>query len=193
MKTSFYSEEELNDIGFRSYGQNIFISRKSSIYQPEAISLGNHVRIDDFCVLVGGSGITIGNYIHIGCFSAIYGGAEVIMEDFSGLSAHVTIYSESDDYSGDSLTNPMLPKKYKPKYQRGQVIIKKHVIIGANTTILPGVILHEGVAVGAHSLVTNNCKAWSIYFGCPAKWLKQRSQRLLEYEQEFLKGFSHDE
>ena len=28
---SFYSEEELKEIGFRSYGKNVYISRKCSI------------------------------------------------------------------------------------------------------------------------------------------------------------------
>ncbi|EAO54015.1 O-acetyltransferase (cell wall biosynthesis) [Bacillus thuringiensis serovar israelensis ATCC 35646] len=64
---SFYSQEELKKIGFLSVGKNVLISKKASIYNPGAISIGNHVRIDDFCILSGK--ITIGSYSHI---SAVY-------------------------------------------------------------------------------------------------------------------------
>ncbi len=45
---SFYSQEELKKIGFLSVGKNVLISKKASIYNPGVISVGNHVRIDDF-------------------------------------------------------------------------------------------------------------------------------------------------
>ena len=48
---SFYSKEELKEIGFKKYGENVLISRKTSIYNPEKIIIGNNVRIDDFCIL----------------------------------------------------------------------------------------------------------------------------------------------
>lgn len=190
MTNSFYSQEELTAIGFKSLGQNVHISRKASIYNPEVIRIGNNVRIDDFCVMAGGRGIELGSFIHIGCFSALFGGSEIVMGDFSTLSARVAIYSESDDYTGFSLTNPMIPNHFKPKYQKGKVILRRHVIVGANSTILPGATLEEGVAVGAHSLVTKDCQTWSVYFGCPAKKRKDRSKRILELEKEFLKEYS---
>jgi dTDP-4-amino-4,6-dideoxy-D-glucose acyltransferase len=188
MKTSFYSKNELREIGFRKFGSGVYISRKASIYKPESISFGNNVRVDDFCILSGGIGIEFGNYIHLSAYSALYGGAGVILEDFSTLSGRVAVYSESDDFSGLSMTNPLIPDLYKPKYTKGKVIFKRHVIVGANSTILPSVVLEEGAAIGAHSLVNKNCDAWSIYFGIPAKKIKNRNQKILELEQNFLKS-----
>ena len=53
-------------MGFASVGQNVQISDKASFYGASRITLGNNVRIDDFCVLSAGiGGIAIGNYIHI--------------------------------------------------------------------------------------------------------------------------------
>lgn len=52
----FYSREQLEKIGFKSLGKNVLISDKSSIYSPENISIGNNVRIDDFCILSAGGG-----------------------------------------------------------------------------------------------------------------------------------------
>jgi len=186
MSTSFYTNIELLEIGFKTVGNEVLISRKTSIYNPEVIEIGNNVRIDDFCVIVGGSKIKLGNYIHIGCYSALYGGAGIVMQDFSGLSGRVTIYSESDDYSGYSLTNPTIPREFKPKLQKGLVTLGRHCIIGASTTILPGVTIGDGSAIGAHSLVISNCDEWTTYFGVPAERLKKRSNKLLELEKQFL-------
>lgn len=186
MSTSFFTKEELFSLGLKTIGDNVLISRKTSIYNPGVIEIGDNVRIDDFCILSGGVGINLGSFIHIAAFSALFGGAGIIMEDFSGLSVRGTIYTESDDYSGASLTNPMTPAHLKPKYHKGPVVIKRHAIIGANSTILPGVTLGEGAAIGAHSLVTKNCEEWSIYFGNPAKKVKRRSKELLQLEKHFL-------
>ena len=186
MNTSFYSAGEIADMGFKSVGTEVLISRKTSIYKPEAIRIGNRVRIDDFCVLAGGSGIELGSFIHIGCYVALHGGSGIVMKDFAGLSARVTVYSESDDFSGRSLTNPMIPMEFKPHYQRGKVTIGRHCLVGAGSTILPGVTLHDGAAVGGHSLVTQDCEAWTLYFGVPALRLKPRSDELLALERQFL-------
>jgi galactoside O-acetyltransferase len=112
------------------------------------------------------------------------------MEDFSGLSPRVTIYSESDDYSGFSLTNPMVPDKFKPKLHKGRVILGRHCIVGASSTILPGIYLRDGVSVGAHSLVTKNCDEWTMYVGVPAKRIKKRNDQLLELEKQFLEEWN---
>lgn len=190
MSNSFYTSAELLDLGLKAVGKEVFISRKTSLYNPEAITIGNCVRIDDFCVLAGGAGIVIGNFIHVGCYSALYGGSGIIMKDFCGLSARGTIYSESDDYSGHSLTNPMIPDRFKPKLHKGQVVLGRHSIVGAGTTILPGVQLGDGVSIGAHSLVTKDCDEWTIYSGAPAKRLKKRSDRLLAFEKQFIQEWN---
>ena len=47
MTTSFLSEKELLEIGFRKIGNDIKISRKASIYTPETIEIGNHVQVEE--------------------------------------------------------------------------------------------------------------------------------------------------
>ena len=66
--TSFYTEEELKGLGFRHIGNGVCISRKASIYGAQNISLGDHVRIDDFCILSGR--IEIGSYVHVAAATA---------------------------------------------------------------------------------------------------------------------------
>ncbi len=190
MTTSFYSEEELSSFGFKHCGGNVLISRKASIYAASNISIGDNVRIDDFCILSGN--ITLGNYIHIGAYTALFGGAKGIhMMDFSGLSSRCVIYAETDDYSGEFLTNPTVPDELR-NVSGGQVILHKHVIIGAGTCILPNTVLAEGAAVGSMSFVSKSLDEWGIYAGCPCKKMKDRKKDLIALEQK-LKGWEGEE
>lgn len=182
---SFFTTEELSEIGFRNFGSNVRISKKCSIYNPSNISIGDNVRIDDFCCIAGGEkGVKIGSNVHIAIFSAIFGGGGVILDDFSGISSRTVLYSASDDYSGSFLTNPTIPEEYL-NVEKGQIILNKHVIIGTNSTVLPNVEIGEGSAVGAHSLVTKNLEPWGIYFGNPVKRVKSRKKDLLDLEKKF--------
>ncbi len=93
--------------------------------------------------------------------------------------------TQSDDYSGLSMTNPTIPDCYKQE-TKASVIIKRHAIVGAGSVILPGVVLEEGVSVGAMSMVTKGTEPWTIYFGVPAKKIRQRRRELLDLEKRYL-------
>ncbi len=182
---SFYSRDELDNIGFASVGQEVFISRKASIYGAEQIRIGSHVRIDDFTVLSGK--ISIGDYVHIAVFTSMFGGnAGIDVGDFANFSSRVAVYALSDDYSGDFMTNPMIAEEYKNTIER-KVTIGKHVIVATGATVLPGVSLGEGSAVGAMSLVKENVEPWTVAAGIPARPIKPRNIKLLELERQFLK------
>ncbi|MBE5916756.1 MAG: hypothetical protein E7273_07915 [Pseudobutyrivibrio ruminis] len=182
---TFYSEEELAHLGLKKYGKNVLISRNAILYSPEKLEVGNDVRIDDFTTISGN--VKLGSFIHIAQFCGLYGGDEgIIMEDFSGLSSKVTIYATSNDYSGNSMTNPMVPAKYKPGDKEAKVVLEKHVIVGVNSVILPGVEIGEGSSVGAMSMCAKSLEPWGIYVGAPAKKIKDRSKKLLELEKQFI-------
>ena len=171
--------QQLEDLGFKSLGENVRISDKASIYNAGNISIGNNVRIDDFVILSAGSGgISLGNYIHIAAYSSLIGAGLIELLDFCNISSRVSIYSSSDDYSGETMTNPMVPESLKAVHH-APVLLCKHVIIGCGSVILPGVILNEGVAVGALSLINKNCQPFGIYAGAPARFIKNRSKDLL--------------
>jgi galactoside O-acetyltransferase len=178
----YYTEDELKDLGLKSYGTNLLLSKKTSLYNPGNIEIGDNVRIDDFCILSAGTGgISIGSYVHIACYCLLIGTEKITMKDFSGLSSRVSIYSSTDDYSGEYLTNPMIPNEYRNVISK-PVTLEKHVIIGASSVILPGITLHEGVAAGGNCLITKSFKPFSILFGSPAKVIKKRSEKLKELE-----------
>lgn len=177
-----YNENDLKDYGFKSIGKNVSISKSCTIVGQENIEIGDNVKIDSYCILIATKGdITIGSNVHVGAYTALFASKKIILSDFCGLSQGVRIYTASDDYSGNSLTNPTIPEKYKDVI-KGNVILKKHVIVGANSVILPNVILDEGVAIGALSLVTKSLKEWNIYSGNPARKVMIRSKKILSLE-----------
>lgn len=180
----FYTQDELNALGFASVGKNVLLSKLARVYGASNITLGDNVRIDDFVILSGK--IEIGSYVHIGASSNVTGSdIGVKIKDFCGISNHVKILAISDDYSGETLSNPCIPQEYK-KIQKHHIILEKHCLIGSGSTILPTAYLAEGVAIGAMSLVIRKTNPWGIYFGIPAKRIKERSKNLLKLEKEFL-------
>ena len=175
--TSYYSQEELAALGLKAYGQDVRISRKASIYGAERISLGDHVRIDDFCLLSGD--ISLGSYIHLAAGVLLFAGdAGITIDDYSTLSSRCAVYALTDDYSGAAMTNPTVPEAYTHVTQ-APVSIGRHVIVGTGSTILPGVKLGEGCAVGAMSLLNRDAEPWGIYHGIPARRRGERSRELL--------------
>jgi len=178
---SFYSERELCELGFLSLGKNVLLSKKCSIYSPSTISIGDNVRIDDYCILTGR--ITIGSHIHISAYVAIYGTYGVFLDDYSGMSPRSTIYSAVDDFGGDFLIGPIHDPRCT-NLKKGSVFIGKYSQVGANSVIFPDLKIAEGVAIGAFSLVKNDLAAWGIYAGIPLKKIRDRSKGLLKFVQD---------
>lgn len=176
--TSFYTNQELIDLGFKSVGKNCKISRKASFYGCSQISIGDNVRIDDFCIISGN--VTFGNNIHISAYVALYGAEGIVFEDFTGISARSTIYSAMDDFSGDYLIGPIHPEEYT-HVTGGKVTVKRYTQIGANVLVLPNLTIGEGCAIGACSMVRKSLDAWGVYFGLPVKRMKERSKGLFKY------------
>lgn len=181
---AFISDNDLLKINFKFLGKNVKVSDKSSIYNPELIEIGDNSRIDDFCVISGK--VTIGKYVHIAVFCNVAGGSEgIVLHDFSGLAYGCQLFTQSDDYSGQTLTNPTVPDKYKSEIKKS-INVGRHCIVGTGSFIFPGVHLAEGTAIGAASVVRKSTEAWSIYLGNPARKIKSRSKKLIELELQLL-------
>lgn len=183
---------QIEAMGFAHVGRNVRLSDRASFYGAERISIGDNTRIDDFCVLSAGEGgIAIGAYVHIAVYCSLMGAAAIRLADFAGLSSRVAIYSSNDDYSGASMTNPTVPMRFK-HVTDAPVSLGRHVIVGSGSVILPGVVLQDGVAIGALSLVRRSCEPFSIYAGNPARRIGERKRDLLALEQQLLRSLSHE-
>ena len=182
LNNMFYTKEELNEMGFKSIGENVLISDKVSIYGVKNIEVGSNVRIDDFCIISAGEGgIKIGNYVHIACYAHLIGSGQIIVEDHAQISGKVSIYSSSDDFSGDYLVGPTVPKDFT-NVKSLTVHLKKYVILGCNVVVLPGVTIGEGTAIGALSLVSKSLPEYGIYGGNPLRLIKERTKGMQKYE-----------
>lgn len=73
-------------------------------------------------------------------------------------------------YNTTILTHEYLIKEYR----LGDVRIGEHVMIGANTTILPGVEIGDHAVVAAGSLVHKDVPAYAFVGGNPMKIIEQR-------------------
>ena len=187
----YFSELELKQVGFKSLGNNVLIAKNCTILGLANIEIGDNVRIDGYSSIIAtdGGSLRLGSFIHIGGHCFLSAGDGIVMEDFSGLSQGVRIYSRSDDYSGQYLTNPTIPKKFSGG-TRGKVTLCRHVIVGSGSVILPRVTIEEGSSIGALSLVSKSLASWGIYVGRPAKKIKNRSRNLLELETQLLRESS---
>lgn len=186
IKMAYYTLEELKKMNFKHIGKNVKISDKASIYNCDQIEIGDNSRIDDFCVVSGN--IKIGKNVHITPMCLVAGGEKgIVFEDFTTIAYGVQVFTQSDDYSGKTMTNSTIPIEFKNEFKK-KVVIRKHSIVGAGSIILPGVILEEGTSVGAMSLIRVDTEPWSIYVGIPAKKLKNRKKDLLKLEQQFIEN-----
>ncbi len=177
---AFLTGQQLAAFGFRTLGRDVRISDRAAIHDADQIDIGDFARIDDFCVLSGR--VSIGRNVHVAVHCNLAGGETGIrMDDFSGLAYGCQVFTQSDDYSGRTLTNPTVPDAYK-RETKAPVLLQRHVIVGAQSVVMPGVTLAEGTAVGAMSMVTKTTQPWSVYFGIPARRIKARRQHLLELE-----------
>lgn len=180
----YLERKELLNLGFKSLGKEVKVSDRASIYNADQIEIGDYSRIDDFCVISGR--VVLGRNVHITPQCLVAGGEPgIFIGDFVALAYNVKIFSQSDDYSGSSMTNSTVPKIFKREIM-ASVHVGRHSIVGAGSTILPGVHLREGTAIGAMSLVRKSTEAWSIYAGNPAKKIKNRKKDLLELERQYL-------
>jgi len=183
---AYYTQDQLKQLGFKHIGQNVKISDKATIYNCDQIEIGDNSRIDDFCVISGK--VKIGRNVHITPFCLVAGGEKgIVFEDFTTIAYGVQVFTQSDDYSGKTMTNSTIPKKYKNEFMK-EIILKKYSIVGAGSIIMPGVVLAEGTSIGAMSLVLKSTEPWGIYVGNPAKRLKNRKKDLLELEKKYLEN-----
>jgi acetyltransferase-like isoleucine patch superfamily enzyme len=121
----------------------------------------------------------IGHEVSIGTLSVVE--HHVIIRDRVRIHSQVFVpeYSvlEEEAWLGPNvvLTNAKYPLSPGVKESLKGPIIKKGAIIGANSTILPGVVVGEYALVGAGSVVTRDVPNGAVVVGNPAKIVKHRS------------------
>lgn len=147
-------------------GPNSIVRSHSVIYQGALIgaglSTGHHVTIRE--------GTMIGEHVQIGTKSDLQGLLSV--GNFARLHSNVFVaqYSVIEDFAwlfpDVVLAND--PHPPSDSCTRGPVI-RRFAVLGARSTVLPGIEVGEHSLVGASSLVTRDVAAETLVAGVPAK------------------------
>lgn len=180
-KFNNYTVEELQQSGIK-FGKNVFVANDVIFHNPQNISFGDNVRIDSHCIIIAGkeTKISIGSNVHISAGCYYYGNSgNITLEDYTCTSARCILYTANDDYTEGYMTNSVVEEKFK-KIKTGDITIKKHVVVGCNTVILPGSVLEFACSVGSNSLVNKNTEPFDVVAGTPIKFIKKRKNIYLK-------------
>ena len=138
-------------------------------------NIGENTNIWQFCVVFPKA--KIGSNCNI-C-------AQVLIENEVVIGNNVTIKSgvqvwdgitiEDDVFIGPNatFTNDLFPRSKNPDWKLAKTTIKKGASIGANATILAGVTIGENAMIGAGSVVTKDVPANTVWYGNPAKFVRE--------------------
>ncbi len=179
-------EEKILDLdGLQFMGENIrkslkFCGKDVRLYplckmiRAANAQLDNNCQLMDFVFVDAGKSLRIGKYSTLTWNCLIEGGANTYIGDrvFLGPGTKVltSTYKLNGYYSIEHIPEDCRGTDF------GDITIKDDAYIGANCTILPGVIIGEGAVVGANSLVDRKLKPWGIYFGTPVKLIGMREK-----------------
>lgn len=182
MENLFFDKRDL-----KYCGNDVIIGKTVRIRRPQEVIIGDHVIIDDFSYIP--CALEIGSYTHIGASCSMIGGCgKITIGSFVNIAPSCQLVTASNDYKGGGLVGPAIPAEFAGEVIVKPVTIGDHVLLGCNTTVLPGAVLPEGMAAGAFSLITEQeYMEWALYVGIPAKLhclrdgekMKDMAQKLL--------------
>jgi acetyltransferase-like isoleucine patch superfamily enzyme len=192
------SKDELNALGLRYVGDNVFIDRTVRIFYPHKVSIESNTRIDCQSVISCNGDVYIGPYSHFSIGTKIMGGGSFRSAAYVGVSSNVTFMTSSENYAGDAMSTCMVPQEFR-KNLIGNISLEEHVVCGPNSVVLPNVTIGQGAAVGALSLISHSVPPFIIVSGNPARKVGIRKNDILEAQQRFEKflnseitGVTHD-
>lgn len=127
----------------KSYGENFKVATQAFIFNPNGLSVGNHVYIG-FSTYLGQGEISLDDEVLIGNFVSITA------------SNHLS-KDESFRFGG---------------YEAKPIHVGRGSWVAANSSILAGVEVGRYCVIAAGSVVTKNVKDFAIVGGIPAKFIK---------------------
>ena len=133
----------------------------------QSSNIGENTNIWQFTVVLPNA--RIGNDCNICSHCFIEN--QVIIGDRVTLKAGVYLWDgteiENDVFVGPNATfcNDRYPKSKNKNFKLEKIIVRQGASIGANATILPGVIIGNNAMIGAGAIVTKNVPAGMIVKG----------------------------
>jgi UDP-2-acetamido-3-amino-2,3-dideoxy-glucuronate N-acetyltransferase len=139
--------------------QKKLISENTNIWQyvvvlPNA-TIGENCNICAHCFIE--NDVVIGDNVTVKCGVYLWDG--ITIEDNVQIGPNVTF------------TNDKYPRA-KKLFELQRTTIKKNASIGAGSIILGGITIGENAMIGAGSVVTKNVPANQLWYGNPAKFIR---------------------
>lgn len=136
----------------------------------QSAQIGERTRIWQFCVVLQGAQIGEDCNICSHCFIE----NDVVVGDRVTIKSGVQLWDglriEDDVFIGPNatFTNDKHPRSQQYPEVFAQTVVKQGASIGANATILPGLVIGAGAMVGAGAVVTRDVPAGAVVIGNPA-------------------------
>lgn len=140
--------------------RNVKTNKKSQLF------IKSGTTIKENCILIGN--IQIGSNSNILNNSKIDGSGEVIIGNDTHIGRENDIFSHYHDISKKDI----LVNHSKEIFQK--TVIGDNVMLFSRVGVMSGVQIHNGAVIAYGSVVTKNCKAYGIYAGIPAVFIKER-------------------
>jgi acetyltransferase-like isoleucine patch superfamily enzyme len=146
---------KLSDVKSSNIGEKTIVWQFSIILKNAVIGKNCNINSHTFIE----NDVIIGDNVTIKCGVYVWDGIKI--EDNVFIGPNVTF------------TNDKYPRSKVYNANRDEILIKKGASIGANSTILGGVVIGEFSMIGAGSLVTKSIPDYELWYGNPAKFVKK--------------------
>jgi len=150
----------------------------------DGAQIGEGSRVWHFVHICGGA--RIGKNVSLG--QNVFVGNQVVIGDSCKIQNNVSVYDnvtlEEGVFCGPSMvfTNVYNPRALiERKDEFRSTLVKKGAALGANCTIVCGVVIGEYAFIGAGAVINQDVKPYALMVGVPAKqigWMSQFGERL---------------
>jgi acetyltransferase-like isoleucine patch superfamily enzyme len=190
MRAAFSTLKGAGEIQNLVIGEKVLIGANVVIYS--GCTIGNFVMVADLATVR--EDVSVGDYTIVGRCVAIenktsigkyckletnsYITADSVVEDYCFIAPCVT--TTNDNFLGRT--------KERFKHRKG-AHVKRGARIGGGAVLLPGVEIGEDALVGAGSVVTRNVEARKVFYGVPARYVRETPrEQLLENQEEYARA-----
>lgn len=143
--------------------KSLIVLIRLAIWRAKKLKFGTDVLIRGNVIIRNPQNITIGNRVAINEFVHIWAGGGIVIGNDTMIASHCVITSQTHSI------NEML---YRETLELKPVVIGNNVWLGAGTIILPGVRIGDNSVVGAGSIVNKDVPENSVVVGVPVKLLR---------------------
>lgn len=143
------------------------------VTKPDRVHIFPKTRIDSFVKIEGGEGVVIGRYVHVASFAHLnIGGGTLLIMDFAAVASGAKLISGSNQL--DALSMSASAPQGLMDISKKITKLMPYSVVLVNSTVLPGVTLHEGAVLAAGGVATRDIPAWEVWGGVPAKFMFKR-------------------